>query len=65
LQVEGILFKLDLKILMAQSEPIKQIFGIPASEDDGKQEGTEERPIILEGISQSDFQGFVHWLYHL
>lgn len=57
------LFQQPLGMLRQYSEPLDLIFGIPALQT--LDEGTEECPIILEGVTVQQFEEFLRWVMHL
>jgi hypothetical protein len=62
LQVENTTFGLDVGGLLQHSDPLRQILEMEPA--DGS-EGTENNPIVVEGVSVQRFESFMTWLNHL
>ncbi|KAF4596843.1 hypothetical protein EYR40_007468 [Pleurotus pulmonarius] len=61
--IQNVLFRVDVASLQNYSETFKDIFSIPPSGP--LNEGSEENPVILQGISVDEFEAFLTWLYHI
>ncbi|KAL0948682.1 hypothetical protein HGRIS_010487 [Hohenbuehelia grisea] len=62
-QVESTLFKVDIGSLQEYADAIKEIFSIPPTGP--IDEGTESRPIIIQGITATQMDAFLTWLWHI
>jgi len=62
LQVEDTTFGLDVGGLIQHSDPLREILQIEP--EDGS-EGTENNPIIVNGVTVQRFESFMSWLNHL
>jgi len=61
-QVENTTFGLDVEGLLQHSDPLHQILHMEPA--DGS-EGTEDNPIVVEGVTVQCFESFMTWLNHL
>ena len=61
-QVEDTTFGLDVGGLIQHSDPLREILQIEPA--DGS-EGTENNPIVVNGVTVQRFESFMSWLNHL
>ncbi|KAF9230040.1 hypothetical protein BU15DRAFT_84126 [Melanogaster broomeanus] len=61
-QADQTLFRLHQGILTVHSAAWRDILKIPSGIES---DGTEAHPILLEGITESEFAHFVTWVYHV
>lgn len=61
-QVEDTTFGLDVGGLIQHSDPLRQILQLEPA--DGS-EGTDNNPIIINGVTVQRFESFITWLNHL
>lgn len=61
-QVEDTTFGLDVGGLIQHSDPLREILQIEPA--DGS-EGTENNPIVVNGVTVQRFESFMRWLNHL
>jgi len=61
-QVENTTFGLDVGGLIQHSDPLRQILQLEPA--DGS-EGTDNNPIIINGVTVQHFESFITWLNHL
>ncbi|KAK2462928.1 hypothetical protein APHAL10511_005126 [Amanita phalloides] len=62
IRVEDRLFKVPQHVLTANSPIFRGMFTVPIPED-CKPDGSEEQPLVLEGIKASDFARFIRFIY--
>jgi hypothetical protein len=62
LQVDDTTFGLDVGGLLQHSDPLRQILQLEPA--DGS-EGTENNPIIVNGVTVQRFESFMTWVHHL
>jgi len=61
-QVENTTFGLDVGGLLQHSEPLRQIFQLqPAAGS----EGTDDNPVVVNGVTVGRFESFMTWVNHL
>jgi len=61
-QVEDTTFGLDVGGLIQHSDPLRQILQLEPA--DGS-EGTDNNPIIINGVTVQRFESCITWLNHL
>jgi len=61
-QVNDTTFGLDVGGLIQHSDPLRQILQLEPA--DGS-EGTENNPIIVNGVTVQRFESFMTWVHHL
>ncbi|KAF9439521.1 hypothetical protein P691DRAFT_624531, partial [Macrolepiota fuliginosa MF-IS2] len=54
---------LGINHILAHSEPLQDIFGIPPTEGTVA-EGTKENPLRVPGVTVQEFEGFLQWMNH-
>jgi len=59
IQIEGLIFQVDIGRLEQISVTFKEIFSLPSG--GGPVEGSENDPVVLTGISADDFGNFLYW----
>lgn len=61
-QVENTTFGLDVGGLLQHSEPLRQILQLQPSEES---KGTNNNPIVVNGVTIGHFESFMIWVNHL